>query len=207
MSKQRINLESVVQPEQLVALLNAMDTEIDAIRVLINELRADLLTARTPLIGDSVLSGAGLAIGTTKDLVANALFMYMINGIMYIKLADAVGVEPGNDVVPQSTYGAVALDIGADGTIDVIEAAANATGYASAVLAIAGIPAVAADHVRMGTVTAICTTGDFTFGTTEFDAGGCTAVFTDNLDTIWLTLGTALTTTAPAVVERVSRQT
>jgi hypothetical protein len=124
-------------------------------------LRADLIKA---LSGDYLVESAALAIGSTTTAVANGAFTFVIT--------------PGNDVIPQGTYGAVALDIGADGTIDVIEAGDNATGYASAALAIAGIAAAAADHVRMGTVTATKSDGAFTFGTTALDAANTTVAYT-----------------------------
>jgi hypothetical protein len=133
--------------------------------------------ARTALIAE--LSGTtGLAIGTTNTAVANGLFTYSISGTNYSKAANAAGTAPGNDVIPVNHYGAVAFDIGADGTIDVIEAAGNAAGYDTAALAIAGIAAAAAGHVRMGTVTAISTSGSFTFGTTALNAANTTVVYT-----------------------------
>jgi hypothetical protein len=152
---------------------------------------ADILTLvndiRAKLKDDYVVSLPGLAIGSTTANVANVAFDFTVNGVRYSKAAVAAGTAPGNDVIPQSTYGAVALDIGANGTIDVIEAAANATGYASASLAIAGIPSAAADHARMGTVTATKSDGAFTFGTTALNAANTTVVYTDgetNLEAI-----------------------
>ncbi len=128
--------------------------------------------------GDVLMTTPTLAIGSDTSAVSNIAFTYTVNGTVYSKAAVAAGTEPGNDVIPQNKYGAVALDIGADGTVDVIEAADNATGYGSAALAIAGIAAVAADHVRMGTVTVIKTDGDFTFGTTALNAANATAAYT-----------------------------
>ena len=139
-------------------------------------LRADVLKI---VAGDYLVTTATLAIGSNKDDVANGAFTFVVNGIQYQKAAVTTGTGPGDDVIPQSTYGAVAIDIGADGTPDAIEAAANATGYASAALAIAGIAAVAADHVRMGTITATKSDGAFTFGTTLLDAANSTVVYTD----------------------------
>ena len=147
-------------------------TNITNIITLLNDIRSRL-------IGDYLVSKPGLAIGTDTTAVSNVAFTYTINGIQYAKAAVAAGVEPGNDVIPQNLYGAVALDIDAAGTVTIAEAAANATGYASAALAIAGIPAVAADKVRMGTVTAIKTDGAFTFGTTALNAANSTVVYTD----------------------------
>lgn len=152
---------------------------LDNVKTLVNSIQSALK-------GDSLVSLPGLAIGTTKTAVSNVAFDFQVNGIrvksyyLYSKAAVAAGTAPGNDVIPQSTYGAVALDIGINGTIDVIEAADNATGYASAALAIAGIAAVAADHVRMGTVTATKSDGAFTFGTTNLDAANTTVAYTDN---------------------------
>lgn len=127
---------------------------------------------------DAVISDPGLAIGSDTTAVSTDAFEYIISGTVYAKAAVDAGTKPGNDVVPQNKYGAVALDIGTDGTIDVIEAADNATGYDTAALAIAAIPAVAASHVRLGTVTAIKTDGAFTFGTTALNAANSTVAYT-----------------------------
>ncbi len=110
-----------------------------------------------------------------------------------IKAAVAAGTAPGNDIVPQAKFGAVAFDIGVNGTIDAIEAPANATGYASALLAAAALPAPAADHARMGYVTATKSDGTFTFGTTALNAANSTVAYTD-----YLTVFNAATTVTPA---------
>ena len=145
--------------------------------------QADIVTLvndiRSKLKGDYPVSRPGLAIGSTPANVATVAFDFTIGGVRYSKAAVAAGTAPGNDIVPQSTYGAVALDIGVNGTLDAIEAAANSTGYASAALAIAGIPAAAADHARVGTVTATKSDGAFTFGTTALNAANSTVAYTD----------------------------
>lgn len=133
--------------------------------------------------GDILMTTPTLAIGGTNTAVSSIAFTYTVNGTVYSKAAVSAGTAPGNDVVPQNKYGAVAFDIGSDGTIDAIEAADNATGYASAALAIADIAAVAADHVRMGTVTAIKTDGAFTFGTTALNAANSTVAYTSTTPT------------------------
>ena len=153
---------------------------IAANTTLVNDIRAKLK-------GNYPVSRPALAIGSTTTAVSNVAFDFTIAGVRYSKAAVAAGTAPGNDVIPQSTFGAVAFDIGVDGTIDAIEAADNATGYASAVLAIAGIPAAAAGHARMGNVTATKSDGAFTFGTTALDAANTTVVYTDgetNLEAI-----------------------
>jgi hypothetical protein len=133
-------------------------------------------TIQSALLGMN--ASAALAIGSTKANVASGAFTFDIAGTGYSKAAVAAGTAPGNDVIPSGKYGACALDIGADGTIDAVEATDNATGYDSAVLAIAGLPAAAADHVRMGYVTASKSDGNFTFGTTDLDAANTTVAYT-----------------------------
>lgn len=159
---------------------SAYSTRTDDVKTLVNDIRAKLL-------GNYVVSLPGLAIGSTPANVSNVAFDFTIGGVRYSKAAVAAGTAPGNDVIPQATFGAIALDITANGTISVTEAADNATGYASAALALAGIPAVAADTARMGTVTATKSDGAFTFGTTALNAANTTVVYTDgetNLEAI-----------------------
>ena len=134
--------------------------------------------AFTQVTVNGMLESAVLAIGTTLANVANGIFTYFIAGVEYSKPANAAGVAPGNDVIPEDKYGAVAFDIGADNGIDAIEAANNATGYDTAALAIAGLAAAQAGHVRMGMVTAMKSDGAFTFGTTALNALNVTAAFT-----------------------------
>ena len=138
----------------------------------------DWSTAFTQVTYDGVLTTAALAIGTTLTNVANGLFTYFIAGTSYSKPADAAGTAPGNDVIPMGLYGAVAFDIGADNVIDVIEAAGNAAGYATAALATAGLAAPGAGHVRMGSLTAMKSDGAFTFGTTALNAANTTVAYT-----------------------------
>lgn len=71
------------------------------------------------LQGDYNVSLPGLAVGSTATAVANVAFDYSIAGIRYTKAAVAAGTAPGDDVIPEDTYGAVALDINAAGTISV----------------------------------------------------------------------------------------
>lgn len=153
--------------------LDTTDTQVADIVTLVNDIRAKLK-------GDFVESLPVLAIGSTPENVANVAFDYIIGGVRYSKAAVAAGTAPGDDVVPVDLYGAVALDIDAAGTITVAEAADNVTGYATAALALAGIPAVAASKARMGTVSVIrATAGAFTFGTTSLADGDTTVVYTD----------------------------
>ena len=125
------------------------------------------------------ISAPTLAIGTTKTDIASAAFDYLIDVVQYAKGAVAAGTPPWTYEIPQNTYGAVALDIDAAGAITVAEATDNTTGYASAALAISGIPAVAVTKVRMGTVTVTRSDDDFEFGTDDLDITNSTVVYTD----------------------------
>ncbi len=161
-----------------------VDTQLDATTVLSNDIRSKVK-------GSYPVTRTGLAIGTTDTNVANDAFDYTSIGVQYSSAAVAAGTAPGNDVVPISTYGAVAFDIDAAGTITAVEAADNVTGYASAALAVAGIDAPAAGSARMGTVTATKSDGAFTFGTTALDAANTTVAYTDG-ETAFEAIGDAV---------------
>jgi hypothetical protein len=123
--------------------------------------------------------GPVLRIGTTNTNVRTDSFSYLIGSTYYFRAAVAAGTALSGSNVPDGTYGAWALEIGANGTIDIIAATDNATGYGSASLAIAGLPAVAASHVRIGTVTAMNAGAVFIPGTTALDAGTVTEAYAD----------------------------
>lgn len=128
---------------------------------------------------DALFNSPNLAIGTTPQNVAYGAFYFSISGTFaYFEAADPVGVAPGNDVIPIGTYGAVAFDIDAAGTVTVVEAPANATGYETAAKAAQALPLVALSKVRIGYVTASKSDGAFTFGTTALDAANTTVSYT-----------------------------
>ena len=133
---------------------------------------------------DFVLASPALAIGSTTTNVYTGTFNFVINGVSYATTEVAAGTAPGNDVIPQNKYGAVALDIGANDTIDAIEASGNAAGtYTTAALAIAGVAAAGSDHVRLGYVTASKSDGTFTFGAggTALNAANTTVAYTSTI--------------------------
>lgn len=164
----RINLEAVKNPQLLLKILERMDYQLDDIR---SYWTTD----------DFVFSDPGLTVGSSSAAnlkISNT--WYMINGVMYyVASAETAPV----DTVPINKYGAWALEVGTNGTIDEIGAAANTTGYASAALAVAGLPAVQTDHARLGYATVIHTGADFVGGTTAWTTAGVTAVYVDLLPT------------------------
>jgi hypothetical protein len=134
-------------------------------------------------MGDRMLSSPTLAIGSTKSKVGYAAFRYKIAGVEYEKAADAVGESTGNDVIVQAKYGAVALDIDADGVIYVIEGTDQAAQqFTTAAAAMASVAAPVAGRARMGYVTVVDSNSTFTFGTDLFDGSGVTAAFYDCLE-------------------------
>jgi len=201
-------------------------TTVDAVETLIEELHDDAATQKTlndeliadhatfkaviddlkgqinRVAGTNIITSGALTIGGTPTAVATGAFNYRVAGMTYAKAAVAAGTAPGNDVIPQNTFGAVALDIGADGTLDAIEATDNATGYASAALSAAGLPAVADGHARVGYVTATKSDGSFTFGTTALNAANTTVVYTNSATDVAVATSApaTLTATAPATL-------
>lgn len=141
-------------------------------------------TPFTQVTTDGMLTSAGLAIGSTSKNVANGLFNYFIAGVPYSKPAFGAGTSPAtgtaDDTILQGKYGAIGFEIGADNTIDVIDAPGNDTGYTTAALALAGLASVSvqAGHVRIGTVTAMRSSGGaFVFGTTSLSAENTTVAY------------------------------
>lgn len=103
-------------------------------------------------------------------------------GARYKPAANPTGTAPTGSAIPAYTYGAWRLEISSDQVIDAVAATDNATGYASAALALAGLPELQEEHIAVGTVTVINTAGIFTPGVTSFQAAGVTAIFTDDPD-------------------------
>jgi hypothetical protein len=148
-------------------------------------------------IANYPLTKAGLKI-TTGGAAATArseALTYSIAGVQYSLTAQAA-LSCGTDVVPSGKYGAIAFDVGTDGTVDTIVAPANATGYASAAAAVAALPAPATGHARLGTITATKSNGAFTFGTTNLDAASTTVAYTDGT-TLFAAVGASMTASIP----------
>lgn len=174
----------------LIKILNAIDTELDANRTLTNALRAQAVS------NDYVFSDPNIAVYTstgTDEIQTDNLY-WVINGCLYYKASAAIDLNGA--AIPPSLYGAWALEVGADGTIDVVPATGNDSGYegyASAALAVAGLPAVAANHARLGYVTVTKAT---TFHPGSTGIGTATVVYTDY---------TAASNIGAAITEQVNR--
>jgi hypothetical protein len=129
-------------------------------------------------------AGAGLAVGTSStSAVKNGNeFYYDIAGDSYVEAVDTE-TELSGDTIPQNKYGAWRLEIDTDGTVSIVEADDNATGYDTPGQAIQGIAVESSTKAAMGYVTAINTaSGGFVPGTTSLSAGTVTATFTDGFN-------------------------
>ncbi|MBI9081495.1 MAG: hypothetical protein JEY79_17355 [Pseudodesulfovibrio sp.] len=218
----RVSFSNVTSPTGLTRLFNAIDTELDATRTLTTELRTDHATniaaiaanktlvndIRSVLLGDYIMSDPMLSRSfLASDNVQCYTTTYAVNGAAYtLAQSQAIALTPTTNVT-QAKYQAYAFDVGANGTVDV-GSTATAAGYDSAVLALAALSAVAADHVRLGTLTVIKSDGAFTPATTNLNAANVTATFADSngfLSAIGaaVAVSPAASVTAAAVTEQV----
>ena len=189
--------------EKLILDVKAAFGVFASFKTVVDDTKALANAIRAALQGNYLESLPVLAIGSTKTFVANAAFDYLLAGKRYTKAANAVGTAGNADVIPQNKYGAMAFDIDNIGTITAISAVANAAGYASAALAVAGLPAPVAGRARMGYVTVVKTAAAFTFGTDPFDVATSTVVYVDGT-TAFNAIGAAVTSVTPTTPTQVS---
>ena len=173
--------------------MEGIDTSISTAEATIIQNTTLVNDIRAQLKGSHPLTVTGLAIGDTgKTAVATAAIDYNVDGVRYSLAADTTGVALGTTSITATKFGAVALDAPiSGGTVVSTEAPANAAGYASAVLAAAALPAVAAAHCRLGYVTVSLSGGPFILGTTALDAVNSTVAYTD-ADTLGESIGAAV---------------
>ena len=127
------------------------------------------------------ITSATLAIGSTSTAaVANSAFSYRVGNYSYSKAAAETALS--GDSVPKSKYGAWRLEIDTDGTIAIVEASDNATGYATPGKALEGLIQENDAKAAMGYVIVIYTGGAFVPGVTELDADGVTATYTNGFN-------------------------
>jgi uncharacterized phiE125 gp8 family phage protein len=147
--------------------------------VTFNDWPSTTVQAFTQVTTDGMLTSAALSIGSTPQNVANGIFTYFIAGVPYSKPAYGAGTALGIGTILQNKFGAVAFDIGANNTIDVVPATGNAAGYTTAAFAVAGLPVAEAGHVRMGNVTVKSSAiAGFIFGTTSLADATATVAYT-----------------------------
>lgn len=178
--------------------LTALKAAVDSGATVLTDAKTLANDLRNKLLGDYVDGATGLGIGSDAPKVAYGAFTYHINGQQYSKTASTAGIALSGDTVPDATYGAWALEINAAGTVAIVPAAANGTGYASSALALAGIPAQTADKARMGTVVILNAGATFVPGTTDLSAGTVTDTYADATPLL-TTIGSAISSSPTAV--------
>lgn len=120
---------------------------------------------------DVPMTTGTLAIGTTVTL-ATAQQWISINGVIASVAAQTGQAFGALGTIPASTWGLIAVERVAAGTTTFVSAAANyTTGYASEALAIAALPSITADRVRIGYVTVHASASGWVAGTDAL-AGG-----------------------------------
>jgi len=120
---------------------------------------------------DGVLKGTTLGIGTTVTL-ATTQCVITIAGVPVSVAAQTAQAFGALGTIPASTWGIIAVDAVAAGTISFASAAHNYdTGYTTEALAIAAAPAKTASKARIGYVTVLASSSGWVAGTDAL-AGG-----------------------------------
>ncbi len=177
----KIEVKTVLMPLANTEYKFSLPDDVERYRLQLRDATKVLhLNTKTGKVGVSYLiTASALAIGTTKPNVANGACTVSVGGVRATIAAVAAGTALSGSNVPQNLYGAWAIDVTAADAKSITAADDNVTGYATAALAIADIPAVAKDKARLGVVTAISDTGVFDPGTTDLDDAAVTDTYTD----------------------------
>lgn len=114
-----------------------------------------------------------MKIGSTDTRVGTAAVLFTILGVPVVKaVSDAGTAFGGLGTIPASTWGLIALDVVANGTVTFRSAAANyTTGYATEALAIAALPKRITVLANMGYVTILASASGFVVGTDGLTGG------------------------------------
>ena len=132
---QRITNQTIHNPQMLRKVLESMDTELDSVRTLINELRTDHATYRSAvsqektIMGQICLSPAGLAIGVgskKKILIANTTY-YMISGVIKTKTTAEIDFTATTHDVANGSSAYFVLSINSAGTVTITKGADGGT--------------------------------------------------------------------------------
>lgn len=119
-------------------------------------------------LNDKVMSAARPSIGSTPTQVASVAFDFALNGVNYTKAAVAAGSALTATTVPTTKWGLFGWEVVGAGTVTSLDAADNATGYATEALALAAMPSQTADKVFFMYITVSRTgSGGFVGATTS----------------------------------------
>lgn len=157
-------------------------SDLRQLEIQYNELMKCVAQMQMSLVSDSFYgwygvganSGADrMARGSTDTNVGTAAMVFSVAGVPVVKAASAAGTAFGAlGTIPASTWGIIALDVVAAGTVTFRSGAANyTTGYATEAAAIAALPARLTVKPTIGYVTILASASTFVVGTDAL-AGG-----------------------------------
>jgi hypothetical protein len=136
-----------------------------------NQLVANVAAIMTNVAATGVVTPGTLARGTTVTLATGAQTI-QINGVPAAVTAQTAQAFGSLGTIPASTWGLISVERVAAGTTTFVSAAANyTTGYATEAAALAAIPAITANKVRVGYLTILASASGWVAGTDAL-AGG-----------------------------------
>lgn len=149
---------------KLEHITSAAGSDVRQTEIQHNNVVSDVQGLMIALTSDALLGFYGLgansgsapmARGSTDTQVGLAAMVFTVAGVPVVKAASAAGTTFGAlGTIPTATWGIIALDVVAAGTITFASGAANyTTGYATEALAIAALPARITVKARIGYVT------------------------------------------------------
>lgn len=192
--------------KKLERLTTHPGSDLRQLEIQYNELAKTVAAMQLGQTGDAVLrwygvgpnsAAAPMAIGSTDTRVGTAACLMTILGVPVVKAVSDAGTAFGAlGTIPAATWGVIALDVVAAGTVTFLSGAANyTTGYATEALAIAALPKRVTVKARMGYVTILAPAGGFVVGTNSLAGGATDPATTTNyypVDGICAPTGTAL---------------
>lgn len=136
-----------------------------------NALLTNTAAAFDNRIGTGVITPGTLGIGTTVTLATGAQTI-QIAGVPTAITAQTAQAFGALGTIPASKWGLISVERVAAGTTTFVSAAANyTTGYATEAAALAAIPAITANKVRVGYLTILASSSTWVAGTDAL-AGG-----------------------------------
>jgi len=167
---------------QLKKITTANGSDLRQLEIQHNELVKTVQAMQSGMTGNQILTWYGVGpnsgtspmkIGSTDTRVGTAAVLMSILGVPVVKAVDDAGTTFGAlGTIPASTWGVIALDVVAAGTVTFASGTANyTTGYATEALAIAALPPQVTVKARMGYVTILASASGWVAATDAL-AGG-----------------------------------
>jgi len=182
-------LTTATAPKSNERMSTAVASDLRQLVIQFNNMVAWNAALALAFTSDGVLKGTALSRGTTVTL-ASSQCVITIAGVPVSVAATTAQAFGALGTIPASTWGLIAVDAVAAGTISFASAAANyTTGYATEALAIAAAPAKTASKARIGYVAVLASASGWVAGTDALagGAGGNPATLTSyyNIASPW----------------------